>query len=156
MEFDGGAHRASVAGRGGGQRSGSRWPELRIEVDETTPLGETEVVSLEPVVVGVESGAFEDAKRPRHLSERSVRRRARPAAVPGARDRLDPAFGEAPRRRRPAACAGHARGTSTRSAGLSASGSAPRRSGGCYHFRIRHGFTDVADEAFDRLWTPTG
>ena len=25
-----------------------------------------------------------------------------------------------------------------------------------YHFRIRHGFTDVADEAFDRLWAADG
>jgi hypothetical protein len=25
-----------------------------------------------------------------------------------------------------------------------------------YHFRNRHGFTDAADEAFDRLWTGDG
>jgi hypothetical protein len=25
-----------------------------------------------------------------------------------------------------------------------------------YHFRIRHGFTDAADEAFDRLWDAEG
>jgi hypothetical protein len=25
-----------------------------------------------------------------------------------------------------------------------------------YHFRNRHGFTDAADEAFDRLWSGEG
>jgi hypothetical protein len=25
-----------------------------------------------------------------------------------------------------------------------------------YHFRIRHGFTDVADTVFERLWTADG
>ena len=69
--------------------------EIRVEVDETTPLGMAKLSSLDPVVLSFESGALEDAKRPRHLDERSS------ADVIGrllfeVRDRRDPAFADAP------------------------------------------------------------
>ena len=82
---------ADVAGRIG-------FPDgtaVRIEIDEQSPLGSTELLAIDPVTLAVESGAFEDAKRPRHLSEQSVR------SVLGrllfrARDRLGPSFAHAP------------------------------------------------------------
>ena len=128
--------------------------EVRVEVDETSPLGKTEVVSIDPVTVAIESGAFEDAKRPRHLSERSVR------SVLGrllfrAHDRLDPSFADArpdpdlPLREH-VAWDVYAVGRCER---LGWRVQKERRR---YHFRIRHGFTDVADEAFDRLWAAEG
>src|SRR4051812_15361677 len=69
--------------------------ELRIEVAEENPLGRVRVVSLDPITITVEGGAFEDAKRPRSLSDLSV------IDVLGrhlhrVRDRLDPAFGDPP------------------------------------------------------------
>src|SRR5205823_2909462 len=69
--------------------------EIRIEIDEASPLGRTRLASLDPVTVTVEGGAFEDAKKPRHLSDKSV------IDVIGrllfrAKDRLDPAFAGAP------------------------------------------------------------
>ena len=125
--------------------------EVRVEVDEQSPLGKTEVVAIDPVTVAVESGAFEDAKRPRHLSEQSVR------SVLGrllfrARDRLAPSFAEAPPDadlplRLHVAWDVYAVGRCER---LGWRAQKERRR---YHFRIRHGFTDVADQAFDRLWT---
>ena len=128
--------------------------EVRVEVDETSPLGKTEVVSIDPVTVAIESGAFEDAKRPRHLSERSVR------SVLGrllfrAHDRLDPSFAEAPPDadlplREHVAWDVYAVGRCERL------GWRVQRERRRYHFRIRHGFTDVADEAFDRLWAAEG
>jgi hypothetical protein len=128
--------------------------EVRVEVDEQSPLGRTEVRGVEPVTVAIESGAFEDAKRPRHLSEPSVR------GVLGrllfrARDRLDPAFGDPPADadltlRQYVAWDVYAVGRCER-AGLRAQKERRR-----YHFRIRHGFTDVADDAFDRLWSGDG
>ena len=128
--------------------------EVRVEVDEHSPLGKSEVVALDPVTLVVESGAFEDAKHPRHLSDQSVR------SVVGrllfrARDRLDPSFAEAPRdgempMRLHAAWDVYAVGRCAR-LGLRAQKERRR-----YHFRIRHGFTDVADEAFDRLWDADG
>lgn len=123
---------------------------LRIEVDEQEPLGRTTVLSLDPIAIKVEGGAFEDAKRPRQMSERGI------VDVLGrllfrVRDRLDPAFGEAPADdeltlQQQTAWDAYAVGRAER-AGLPVQ--RPRRQ---YHFRNRHGFSDVADAAFDRLW----
>jgi hypothetical protein len=127
---------------------------LRIEVDETTPLGRAWTSSLEPLVLSVESGAFEDPKRPRHLSERSV------ADVLGrllfrVRDRLDPAFGEVPEDddlSLPESTAWDAYAVGR----LARLGYPAQRQRRLYHFRNRHGFSDVADAAFERLWTSDG
>ena len=45
---------------------------LRIDVDENEPLGRTIVESLDPIVLKVEGGAFEDAKRPWKMSDRGI------------------------------------------------------------------------------------
>ena len=72
------------------------------------------------------------------------------------RDRLDPAFGDAARRRRPHARSSRRRGTSTASAGSAGSATRSQRQRRLYHFRNRHGFTDAADAAFDApLGRPT-
>jgi hypothetical protein len=127
---------------------------VRIEVDETTPLGRAWTSSLEPLVLSVESGAFEDPKRPRHLSERSV------ADVLGrllfrVRDRLDPAFGDVPADddlSLPESTAWDAYAVGR----LARLGYPAQRQRRLYHFRNRHGFSDVADAAFERLWTGDG
>jgi hypothetical protein len=69
--------------------------ELTIVVDETNPLGAVTVGEGDPLRIEVESGAFEDPKRPRQLGQRSV------ADVIGgqlflSKDRRDPAFGAPP------------------------------------------------------------
>ena len=124
--------------------------EIRIEVDETTPLGAAKVASLDPVVLTLESGALEDAKAPRHLDPRSS------SDVLGrllfeVRDRLDPAFADAPADADltlplssawQAYCVGR----------LSRLGHRVQRQRRLYHFRNRHGFTDAADAAFAQLW----
>jgi len=128
--------------------------DLRIEVDETTPLGRAWTSSLEPLVLTVESGAFEDPKRPRHLSERSI------ADVLGrllfrVKDRLDPAFGEVPADddlSLPESTAWDAYAVGR----LARLGYPAQRQRRLYHFRNRHGFSDVADGAFERLWTGDG
>jgi hypothetical protein len=128
--------------------------EIRIEVDETTPLGNARVASIDPVVLTLESGALEDAKAPRQLDPRSS------ADVLGrllfeVRDRLDPEFGEAPEAGDltlpqssawQAYCVGR----------LGRLGHKVQRQRRLYHFRNRHGFTDAADAAFDRLWEGSG
>lgn len=127
--------------------------ELRVEVDERTPLGRALLSSLQPVTISVESGAFEDPKRPRHLSERRV------AEVVGrlvlrALDRRSPAWAAAPpddalslpqQVAWDAYCMGR----------LDRLGLAVQKERRRYHFRNRHGFTDVADEVFERLWSAT-
>jgi hypothetical protein len=127
--------------------------DVRIEVDERTPLGRAVLASTDPVVITVESGALEDPKRPRQLSEDGS------ADVLGRllfrlRDRLDPAFGD------PGPDAQISLPHSTAwdcysigrlvRLGYRHYNNRQRR---LYHFRNRHGFTDAADAAFDRLWT---
>jgi hypothetical protein len=125
--------------------------DVTIEVDETTPMGRAHVASIDPVVIAAESGALEDVKRPRQLSPDGA------TDVLGkllfsVRDRLDPQFGDPPADddltlQESAAwevfCV----------ARLGRLGHAVQRQRRLYQFRNRHGFTDAADAAFDRLWT---
>ncbi|MEY2420959.1 MAG: hypothetical protein QOI95_1026 [Acidimicrobiaceae bacterium] len=130
--------------------------DVRLEVDESTPLGRASVASIDPLVITVESGALEDPKRPRNLS------RTGSADVLGrlmfrVRDRLDPAFGEPPdddKLTLPQSVAWDAYcvGRLVR-LGFTHYDNRQRR---LYHFRNRHGFSDAADDAFERLWTADG
>ena len=130
--------------------------DVRVEVNEGSPLGWAVIESLDPVTLNIESGALEDPKRPRQLS------------VPGAQnvigrllleasDRLDPAF-DAPPLDEPldpvvanaweTYCAGRLDQLGYRYA--------DQRQRRLYHFRNRHGFTDRADAVFERLWAGDG
>ena len=129
--------------------------DVRIEVavDEETPFGKTSsVVDGRSVRLAVESGAFEDPQRLRQFSD------ANASLVLGrllfrAADRLNPSFGEPPpdpelTPAEHAAWDAYAVGRYTRRAGVD--GGLGRRR---YAFRIRHGFSDAADRAFDQLWS---
>ena len=128
--------------------------EIRIEIDETSPLGRTRLESLDPITISAEGGAIEDAKRPRQLSDKNV------IDVIGrllfrAKDRLDPSFADAPpdidlTLQQHTACDTYAVGRCYRA------GWAPQKKRRIYHFRNRHGFTDVADAVFERLWNADG
>ena len=121
-----------------------------VEVDEKTPLGSSAVVSLDPITITVESGAFEDAKHLRHLDRDGVE------GVVGRHlmrtiDRLDPSFGDPPADDDLPIEVNTA--WDTYAVGrLERLGYPSQRDRRRYHFRIRHGFTDVADRVFDRLW----
>jgi hypothetical protein len=124
---------------------------ITVEVDETTPMGRSLLRSVDPVVLALESGALEDPKRPRQLDPTGA------TDVLGrllfeVRDRLDPAFGDAPGEDEltlpesvawQVYCVGR----------LGRLGHRVQRQRRLYQFRNRHGFTDAADDAFDRLWT---
>jgi hypothetical protein len=128
--------------------------DVRIEVavDEENPFGKTStVVDGRSVTIAVEGGAFEDPQRLRQFSEDNAR------LVLGrllfrVGDRLNPAFGDPPPdgELTPAqhtAWDAYAVGRYARLAGVDG-GRGRRR----YAFRLRHGFNDAADRAFDRLW----
>jgi hypothetical protein len=127
--------------------------DLRVEVDEQSPLGRAVITDGDPVVISAESGALEDPKRPRQLSDTGS------ADVLGrlllrVRDRRDPEFGDPPADDdltlpQSAAWDAYCIGRLVR-LGHRHYNNRQRR---LYHFRNRHGFTDAADEAFDRLWT---
>ncbi|MBV9411206.1 MAG: hypothetical protein JO148_06395 [Acidimicrobiia bacterium] len=125
--------------------------DIEIEVDEKTPLGSSAVVSLDPIKITVESGGFEDAKRLRQLSRESVE------GVVGrhlmrTKDRLNPAFGEPPADD-DISIDLYTTWDVYAVGRLERLGFPSQRERRRYHFRIRHGFTDVADQVFDRLWT---
>jgi hypothetical protein len=140
--------------------------DLVVEIDEATPFGSTSaaidattggpgVSPVTTVALSVEGGAFENPKAIRQLSEAGTR------LVLGrllfrVRDRLDPAFGDPPPDpdltfAQHAAWDAYAVGRYARLAGVQ--GGRDRRR---YAFRLRHGFTDAADRAFDRLWGGDG
>ena len=122
---------------------------ITVDIDETTPMGHAAVESLDPTVLSLESGSLEDPKRPRKLNEDGA------ADVIGrllfsVRDRLDPAFGEPPLDKELSLphsvawqvyCVGR----------LGRLGYKSQRQRRLYQFRNRHGFTDAADQAFERL-----
>lgn len=123
---------------------------LRLEVEERSPLGRTAVVSLDPVTITAESGALEDARHLRHVSGRNVREVVG-RLLRRVLDRRSPGFADAPpddalTLQEQIAWDVWALGRCER-VGIDAQ-PARRR----YHFRNRHGFTDVADEVFERLW----
>jgi len=111
---------------------------------------------MDPIVLSVESGALEDNKRPRQLSTIGT------AIVLGVlvarvRDRLDPAFADAPddTELTPA----HLTAWEVYSAGrVLRLGyvNYDDRQRRLYHYRLRHGFSDVGDDAFETLWTGEG
>ena len=128
--------------------------EVRVEVDEANPLARTHLLSADPVVIAVDGGAFEDPRHPRQLSTDSV------SVVVGrlilqALDRRDPAFGDPPPE--DAMPVAHRVAWDVYALGrLARKGYPAQRQRRLYNFRNRHGFTDVADAAFDRLWTGDG
>lgn len=129
-----------------------------IEVDETSPLGHTRaVVAGRRVQVLAESGAFEDPKRLRQLSEPGTRW-VLGRVLFRARDRLDPAFGRPPADadltlEQHAAWDVYAVGRFARLTGPGGTDPSARRR---YQFRLRHGFNDVSDRVFDQLWGASG
>lgn len=122
-----------------------------VDIDETTPLGRAHLTSTDPVTLAMESGALEDPKRPRHLDPVGS------ADVIGrlllqVLDRAAPGFEDAPADddlTLPQSVAWQVYCVG-RLARLGYGGQRQRR---LYQFRNRHGFTDVADAAFDRLWS---
>lgn len=125
--------------------------EITIGVDERTFFGRSRVLSERPLHVEFESGAFEDAKRPRHLSETGTTE-SLGVVMHRAFDRRSPGFADAPpdselslaqRVAWDAWAAG-------RCAGHGWEISKPRRH---YHFRARHGFSDASDAAFEHIWS---
>lgn len=127
---------------------------IEIEVDERTPATRVKTESIDPIKLKVEGGAFEDPTVPRTLSDRLT------ADVLGrllfrAADRRSPGFADAPADdeldlAQQTAWDSYSMGRLER---LGYDVRKPRR---LYHFRNRHGFNDVADAAFEKLWTGEG
>jgi hypothetical protein len=124
--------------------------DLRVEIDETSPLGRVRVESRAPLVIAAEGGAFEDPKRPRHLSEVSVAG-ALGRLLAREKDRQDTGFG-APDPEAELSLAEKSAWDARVMGRLSRLGYRSQRQRWLYHFRNRCGFTDAADAAFAEIW----
>lgn len=127
--------------------------DVRVVIDEAVPVARAHLASVDPLVLEVEGGAFEDPRHPRQLSEAAVADTVGRLLLQ-ALDRRNAAFGEVPADvdiplAHRVAWDVYAVGRLQR---LGLDGQRQRR---IYGFRNRHGFTDVADEAFARLWDGT-
>jgi hypothetical protein len=130
-----------------------RGVDIHLEVDEElfAPLvGTLADVADGRVQLWISGGNFEDTRAPRHFSADQARRDLTHSLL-RAKDRLSPEYAGAPAdkdlsRAERAAWDVYAAG---RAAQL---GFDVRRKALLYEFRLQHGFTDVADAAFERLW----
>jgi hypothetical protein len=125
--------------------------EIQINVDERIPLGRIKTTSLKPIVLEVEGGAFEDAKRPRRLSEEATSE-ILARVLFRVSDRLGGGFEDAPpddelTLQQQTAWIAYSAGRAER---LGIPVKKPRW---LYHFRNRHGFSDTSDQVFERLWS---
>jgi len=127
--------------------------EIALEVDEVlfAPLSGTMVDVVDGrAELWISGGNFEDTRRPRHFEPRQAKADLA-AMLLRAKDRLSEDFADAPPDRELArgeriAWDMYAIGRSERL------GIPVRRQRELYDFRLQHGFTDVADAAFDRCW----
>jgi hypothetical protein len=124
--------------------------EVVVEVQDSSPLGRVSIDGMDPIHISMESGALEDPKHPRQLSEVGA------SGTMGrllfrAADRLRDDFADAPDDESLPPASGVA--WEVYAAGrLARTGHQAQRQRWRYHFRNRHGFSDEADAAFDELW----
>ena len=128
--------------------------DLHIEVDERTPVSRVTLSEGPPVMVHAESGAFEDQRKPRAMSDEATTL-ALARVLLRLRDRRQGGFAEAPpdvdlSLPQVAAWDSYSVGRLGR---LGLPTHEPRWR---YDFRNRHGFTDAADAAFTELWRADG
>ena len=121
-----------------------------LEIDEASPLGRSKITAYDPVELWVDGGALENTQRPRHFGKQRTRDTIGRLLI-RILDRRSGRFDDAPADdelslSQFAAWDAHCVGR------LERPGIGGQRKRRLYQFRNRHGFTDVADEAFDLLW----
>jgi hypothetical protein len=127
--------------------------DIQIDVDEElfAPLvGHFSDVVDGKLVIWISGGNFEDSRNPLHFSPAQAKRDLTLALFRG-KDRLSDEFKDAPpdrelSRAERAAWDAYSNGRASRL------GVPTRHQASLYEFRLQHGFTDVADAAFERLW----
>jgi hypothetical protein len=122
-----------------------------VTVDETSPLARIRAVRKDDgsIAVQADGGAFEDTRRPRHFSDVACET-ALGRVLLRLLDR-EAAFADAPTDEELTLAQTAAWDTSCM-ARLARRGLVVNQQRWRYNFRNRHGFSDVGDECFDRLW----
>jgi hypothetical protein len=133
------------------ERLGMAGRDVLVEVDETSPIARVLLESIEPLALKADSGAFEDTRRPRQQSDEAVVNSLGRVLL-RVRDRESGAFAGAPDEQeltlaQIAAWDAYAVGR------LDRLGYPANRQRWLYAFRNRHGFSDLADTAFEHIWS---
>jgi hypothetical protein len=123
---------------------------LQVEINEASPVVRIVAEEGDPIVVRADSGAFEEPRRPRSLSDDNVVTNAGRVLL-RLRDRADGTFADAPddadlTLAQTAAWDTYSVG---RIGQLGYHVHEPRWR---YNFRNRHSFSDASDVIFDRIW----
>lgn len=128
--------------------------KITVEIDENLSTNRVRVLELDPIRLEVESGAIENYKVPRTVGENeSAITFTRLLLEVGDRRSVDfgaPELDDEPTRAHRMAWDVNLFGR-TSSLGLRI-----HRPRYLYNFRNRHGFSDVADRTFDKLWSAEG
>jgi hypothetical protein len=132
-------------------RLGMSERSLRVEINEASPVVRVVAEDGDPIVVRADSGAFEEPRRPRSLSDDNVVTNAGRVLL-RLRDRADGSFADAPADNE--LTLAQVAAWDTYSVGrLARCGYREHAPRWRYNFRNRHGFSDAADAAFDRIWS---
>jgi hypothetical protein len=128
--------------------------DITVDIDEELPLpltGATADIGDGRAALWFSGANFEDGRHRKHFDE-PVARTELTVALLRAADRLGPGFADAVADEELSDAHRHAWEVwaEGRAARL---GERTRRVRRLYHFRLYNGFTDVADAAFDRLWS---
>jgi hypothetical protein len=130
--------------------------EVTVEIDEATPFGASSgQVDGRSVALTLGGGAIEDPRNLRQFSE-SGARMVFGRLLFRVRDRLDPAFGEPPPDHELTLAQHTAWDTYAVGRWARRSGTDGREARRRYAYRLRHGFSDEVDSAFDLLWNSDG
>ena len=124
---------------------------LRLDINEATPVPRMVIEQIDPeIVLAVQGASFEHPQHPRQLGEDRMRENLG-VMLFRVKDRLDPEFGSPPDEPDLSVAQRFAWDTysTARAKRAGLGGREPHRR---YLFRHRHGFSDAADNAFDRLW----
>lgn len=123
---------------------------ITLDIDENSPLGRSKILSYDPIGLWVDGGALENTQRPRNFGQARSRDTIGRLLL-RILDRRSGRFDDAPTDdeldlSQFAAWDVHNVGRLER---IGLGGQRKRR---LYQFRNRHGFTDLADAAFEELW----
>jgi hypothetical protein len=123
---------------------------LQVEINQASPVVRITAADGDPIVIQADSGAFEEPRRPRSLSEDNVVTNAGRVLL-RLRDRSDGSFADAPGE--DDLTLAQTAAWDTYSVGrIGRLGYHVHQPRWRYNFRNRHGFSDATDAAFDRIW----
>jgi hypothetical protein len=123
---------------------------LQVEINQASPVVRITATDGDPIVIQADSGAFEEPRRPRSLSEDNVVTNAGRVLL-RLRDRSDGSFADAPGE--DDLTLAQTAAWDTYSVGrIGRLGYHVHQPRWRYNFRNRHGFSDATDAAFDRIW----